>query len=478
MNQIWRLRVGMALGIFLMLIVVTAGLASLARAVGTTKSRTNSSDSVTLSVSNGPTFTYSGTTPQFKATVVLAQKLPANYLLDLIVDINGKSDDIGGTPTSQSSDGLTYYYVMSSLWSSFTAVGTYSAVAVFTNPATGITTYSNTASFTINKGTPSLQCMMTNWNQVITPGYALTIQMTPESGNPSAPVDWQNATYTIKFVGPITVTRSNLAPGSNDVVTAPAPEQTGSYTEVDCIFNGSTLFTSATTNAAGQPVLVSEEKSMGGVQLYTNPTTLASNRPADMYVVFHAASGGPTPTGRFNIDFGSNYSSSLTIGANGTLLVHFNLLPNLSGVSQVTISYHGDPYYNQAVFKFPLTNPPIPGTGGGSGGGSGGQPTSTPAPTATSSPTETANGSSFSVTPTAGSSGTPLVSSVPISQTNSLLWILLAALAILGVSGSGFAFVVARRARASAAATRRLPNTVPATPTATADSSPSSNPED
>lgn len=441
-----------------------------ALAAGMMSGTANIADTVTLSMHNGTTFSYGGSTPQFAATVVLGAKLPGNYVMELSVLINGAQDNIGGIPQSQSSDGLTYYYLLDSSWSSF-KTGTYSAVAVFTNPATGVTTDSNTVTLTINKGTPSLQCMMMNWNQVISPGYALTFQMLPQS-NPSTPVDWQNATYTVKFVGPTTVTRSNLVPNNNDYVTAQAPAQTGRYSEVDCIFNGTTLFTPATTNAVGQPVLVSQEKSLGGVQLYTNPTTLVSNRPADMYVVFHAGSGGPTPTGYFNIDFGTNYSNSLTIGADGTLLVHVDQLPNLNGVSQVTIAYHGDPYYNQAVINFPLTNPPIPGNGGGGGGGSGGSggtPTHTPATTPTSSPTGIANGGSTVPTPTAAPEK-PLLASTSGTNTGTLWWLVLLILVILGGAGGG-AVVAVRRGKASTRAAVWAPDraSAPGAPAATTE---------
>lgn len=460
----WSMLRCVALGTLLLL--VTGMLITAPPAVASAKPRGVANNTVTVSVSpwDSTPFTYaSGNAPTFKVIVTFATKPPAVSPFDVSTQVNGTGSSYQSccNPTA-SPDGLTYTYKVPMSWS-VVPVGNDSVIATYRPTSV----YSPPYAFTVNKGTPSMQCFINNYSGILTPGYTLYFQMTPESGSPDAPVDWQNATYTVKFVGATTVTRSNLAPNSNDVVTVQAPDQTGRYSEVDCIFNGTNLFTSATTNAAGQPVLVSQEKSLGGVQLYTNPTTLASNRPADMYVVFHAGSGGPTPTGYFNIDFGNNYSNGLTIGSNGTLLVHIDQLPNLNGVSQVTISYHGDPYYNQAVVNFPLTNPPIPGNGGGGSGGGGGgssgggaRPTSTPAATATSSPTGIASGSTVP-TPTTTAPVKPLLASASATNSGVLWWIVLLVLIILGGSGGG-AVIAVRRGKASARATGRAPDGSPA----------------
>jgi hypothetical protein len=284
--------------------------------------------------------------------------------------------------------------------------------------------------------------------------------------NPNAPVDWQNATYTIKFIGTTTVTTPSVAPDATDAVTITAPSQIGRYNRVDCVFSGTALFTSTTGSALAQPVLVSEKHNLGAVQIYTNPTTLAAQQKWDMYVQFHAAPGLPVPNGYLSIRLGNIFTPTIPLSSNGDLLVHLDPIRSLNGVSQISIDYLGDPYYNMANVNFPLTNPPIPanvlggglGSGGGSGSGSSGgtaHATATAPGTPGATPTTTPGGDA---TPTASGPSAVLSSTTPTSGGNGALWLFVALIAVLVLGGgAGDALYLVRRAKSPIALGSQAP---------------------
>jgi hypothetical protein len=416
-------------------------------AAGMISSTANNSETVTVSSWDTTPFTYaSQTPPTFKVIVTFATRPAAVSAQDVSTQANGTGNlYVSCCNPTASSDGLTYTFKVPMSWTVLPPGNDY-VIAKYTDPSTHTSVQSSPYSFTVNKGATSFQCTISNYSAIFNSGYTLDIQMTPQSGDPDVPVDWQHTTYTVKFVGPTTVTQTGLVPNSNDVVTVPAPTQYAYYSEVDCTFNGTNLFAPATTNAVGQPVLVSQEQQLGGIQLFTNPTTLASNRSADLYVVLHAASGGPTPTGAVGFTISRYYSANQTIGSDGMLLVH-TTLPNLNGASEITISYTGDPYYNVEVVNFPLTNPPIPGGSGGNGG-SGGHPTSTPSKTPTSSPTGITSGGNLVPTPATAAPKKPLLASASAANAGLLWWIVLLCLLLVGGVASGV-LVAVRRGRAS-----------------------------
>jgi hypothetical protein len=272
--------------------------------------------------------------------------------------------------------------------------------------------------------------------------------MQPVTISGSGNIDWQNATYTIRFTGPAPLTDANVAPDSNDWVTVPAPSQVGQY-QMTCTFNGTTSFAASTS--ATTPVTISSKHALGSAQLYANPTTYNPYQACDMYIVFTAAPGGSTPTGYINVTIGRETTTTFALGSDGTLLVHLSQLqaPGDAG-SQIILNYHGDPYYNSANPAFPLTNPPIPGsgsTGGGSGGaggsGAAGQATATASPKPTA--TATATSSAATATPTDASSVNAVSSGTDDSGPNPLVW--LAALVVLVGLGGGTAGLVVYRGR-------------------------------
>ncbi|MFI5274264.1 MAG: hypothetical protein ACHQ4H_14620 [Ktedonobacterales bacterium] len=190
-------------------------------------------------------------------------------------------------------------------------------------------------------------------------------------------MDWQDGTYNVSLDGPTHVTSSNLAPDSNDEVTMAGPTQNGKYLLI-CTFNGTALFISNSYTDT-LAYTFSAQHSLGSTQLFANPTTLVAKQSLNFYIVFHAAPGLPTPTGQFQIMIGQYYTQAYWIRSAGDFLLHLNALPSLIGVSEISIRYWGDIYYDEATLNFPLTNPPIPGGGGSGGSGSG----NNPQPTAT-----------------------------------------------------------------------------------------------
>jgi hypothetical protein len=201
------------------------------------------------------------------------------------------------------------------------------------------------------------------------------------------PVDWQDATYTIIWLGHTTVTETDLRANSHDDVTVQAPAQIGAY-QLTCQFNGTALFAPASYN---MPITVSEKLPIS-VRLFTNPTTLTIGHPITMDVTISGVSGVPAPSGSFYIFIGSSMTYPITIGPNGKTLVEFGPQYGINGPQTITVFYPGNPYYDRADATFPLTNPPIPGDSGGSGSGgasgaTGAPGTGTATPRTTASPT-------------------------------------------------------------------------------------------
>ncbi|HEV2236087.1 MAG TPA: hypothetical protein VGR57_05430, partial [Ktedonobacterales bacterium] len=224
----------------------------------------------------------------------------------------------------------------------------------------------------------------------------------------------------------------------------------GWYNSISCAFNGTASYAPATGGDIGQPLLVSLNHSLGGAQLYSDPATIAPGQ-AVMYVVLHAAMGGPTPSGSIAIRLGGAITSSAQVGPAGDILLHLYNIPSLNGVSQIQLFYFGDAYYGTGSYTFPLTNPLIPGSGGGSGGA---QPTATatPLPTATATATPTATSVPQSTaTPVSDNPRTVGGVSTPWYQSGGLWWAIAAI--VLGGGGGG-AFWWLRRGKAAGAATQ------------------------
>ncbi len=446
----------MALAIMLGALVVVAPAQARALAAG--------GDTLSIAMANGSNFVYgSSTTPIFTITLVLAAPPTQNNNETASVSIdNGPL--IGSQKVSESSDQLTVVFQATTDGVSIVP-GHHTASAQYDDPETGQTVYSGSVSFQMAKGNASLNCLITNLTVPVTPGQSLTFGMSFQGSS----VDWRHGTYTITFHGPTTVQVSNVAPDSNDNVTVHAPSAIGEYGQPDCAFNGTSLYNGATSTAAGQPVLVSEEHALGAVQFFSNPTTLTAGQYANVYVVFHAAPGLPAPTGYFNIEFPNSYpyylTRAITIGPGGATYVQIGPLPNLAGVTQAQISYSGDPYYNTAVVNFPLTNPPIPG-GSGGGGGSG-QATATPKPGTT--PTTHAGAAttgSDAATPTVTTEApNTLRATVTSGGSGAMVWLFGGAGAVILLGGAGGGFLVwSRRRQSQLAATSGAASVMAAPP--------------
>lgn len=417
---------------------------------------------LSLAMANGPTFTYDGSngpaTPiKFTATLVLTQKFSTSNTGQLLVKVSNGTILTNTSPPGSSSDQLTYTFSVDSTAivnnsGSIANPGDYTAYATLTtsDPTETFTTVtSNTVSFTITKAQMSLSCGVTT---PVTPGQAVTVTFSMYGGT-STPVDWTQGTGSVSFVGPGTSTQtyttSNLQPDSSGKVTVNAPTPLGRYA-VQCSFTGDSNYRSSSMTVSNVTLFVSELKPIGGIQLYTNPTTLVANTPIQMYVVIKPGSGLPAPTGQFTIyihGYTLYYTQGITVGPNGDTLVSLGKIPNLSTATSIEIGYSGDEYYKGQSATFPLTNPAIPSGASGSSGGtvaaSGGSPgspkvtptvtrTATPGPIATYTPTSRP-ATEGSVTPQAHTSGNTIT-----------VWIL-AILGLLFVGAGALVYVLRRR---------------------------------
>jgi hypothetical protein len=436
-------------------LLITAHVA-LAPAPAHASAQTPHTGDTLVLTANNYTFVYGGVPsgPIYTATLTLAT--PASPALNVGFSVqldNGEIFNQAMGPVTNDPSGKVYTGKVDGrvdLHGNVMPVGTHAATA-YGSTAYGYTPASSWQSdpitITVQGATPQLQCNISNYGQPVSPGQPLSMSVVFMGGNPTTPVDWQNATYTFTFVGPTTYTVANLPPASNSggpSFTLPAPSTPGLYSQIHCTFNGTSSFAPATGDDVGQPLLVSLKHALGAVGLFSSPTTVATGQAMDMEVVFHAAAGGPIPSGYFNIDLiggGAYYfTKTITIAPGGDTLVHLDPLPNLNGVTNVRIGYGGDAYYDTAGVLFPLTNPPIPGTGGGSGGGAAPTPTTAPSPTATGTATAVATTVPIP-TPTVQATGPRGVysASTPWYQPGGALWwvILAGLLIVLGGAGGG-----------------------------------------
>ncbi len=421
------------------------------------------SDTLTLSMANGAIFTYgSAVTPTFTAVLVLATPFTDNRSWTVQVRLENGQMFQNVDPPNSSSDQLTYTFSIQTPYTSASSdsaipPGDHTASATFDNYDTGVTTASNTINFTVTKASMNLACAIVGVLYYIwKPGQTEQIVLS-ESSNNQIPLDWTQGTATVTFVGPTTVIESDLQPNSGGIMTITMPSQLGWYA-LSCSFTGAAYYAAAVVTGINKEYLISEMSPLGGLQLYTNPTTMRANQATQMYIVFKAAPGLPIPTGTFNISIGvplSYYTDSITIGANGTVAITLAPLAILGSGAIVSIHYFGDLYYNNQAVNFSGTNPPIPGNGGGSGNGGGAgatgsapaKPSGTPGATPGATPIGSATASA-----TARGAATPAPSPVGLTSSSApSTWtggaLLLLALVILLVAGSGVGtfFLLSRR---------------------------------
>lgn len=309
---------------------------------------------------------------------------------------------------------------------------------------------------TVVKQTPQeIVCTIVNWANTYAPHASLTLSLDVGSGT-STPVDWQDATYTIFFIGKQTFTDANLKANSSEQVIVSTPPVPDKY-QIRCRFNGTALFNPVETAPDSLWAIVSANHPIGGIQLSTNPTTLRAGQTATYHVVIVGTARLPAPTGQIALFIGTSYTSRITLGSGGTVTFQATAPSPLGGTS-IKVAYYGDPVYTWSSATFPLTNPPISSAGGSSPTPTppgAAKPTSTPPVSATPTSMATASGTTdASATPTgtvaasstsSGNHGTGASS----SQGNMALWIVLAALFVL--AGGGAMSIVLPRKRSARA---------------------------
>lgn len=457
-HHLQRLACAAALVLSLML-ACSAVVAPPARA----SARRAQSDSASLTLTNGTTFTYDSTpAPNFQVVVTLATPESANRIFQIKVQLENGQQFIG-EPPSTSADLLTYTWGVSASSDStgqLLAAGSHTATAFFTNPDTGVTTQSGSVSFTVARKNFSMGCQFPGSTLfMLKPGVQaqLTLSLEYVSG---PPVNWTEGTASVTFTGPSTITEQSLHPDSSGVITVTTPAVVGRY-NFDCRFSGSADYAASEIAWTTYPLLISEMSQLGGMQLYSNPTTFVGTKTMQLYIVFRAAPGLPTPTGGYSIFFGTTspfFVRDLTIGPNGDSLVTLQPNPNFTGAPEIDIRYYGDAYYDDQTYKFPPTNPAIPSGSGGSGGkvssgggGSPAKPKATATTTASATSTVTATATTTPAATATPASGHAILSATTSPLGGSVGLALLAALIGLLVVGGGIGGVVFWRSRRRAA---------------------------
>ena len=274
------------------------------------------------------------------------------------------------------------------------AIGQHTIYAEYYEPGLGgVRVDGPSTTLTVVKDTPTNFVCNATVATTNLPNTPLTISFSL-SRNSNLQVDWQNATFTVAFVGKQTFTHANLKPNSSEEVTVSMPSVPDKYT-VQCIFNGTSLFNSVTSGLL-VPVLVSEKNQIGEIQLYTNPTTIQAGAPVTWEVVVVGEAGLPAPTGQVNLTIGASYTGLITLEPDGSVTFSANAPSPLA--QTITVFYDGDGVYAEGKATFSLTNPPIP-----TNGGNGSQPMPTPTNGAgvagTPSVVASANGAGVAGTP-------------------------------------------------------------------------------
>jgi hypothetical protein len=388
------------------------------------------------------TMTYSGTAPSFQAqlTVPAGENPLSNpALFNFIIDSQDYAPDTSGT------SGSTYTFTLNSrtVTTALIPAGQHAVVASYFSVPLKQTLQSAPITLTVQKLTPSVYCQLNLLNPFAV-NAPVTFTMSSSQSSGSA-VDWQDATYTLTFVGTQTFTDTNLTADSSGQGTALTPPVPGNY-KYQCTFNGTQNFNSAQSGFGSTLVVTAGHQT--GIKLYSNPTTITGGQTATLYVVISGAPGLPTPTGQIGLALGTVYNTrAIDLGSNGSVTVQISFPVNPPNTMRV--NYFGDTVYAASYANFSLTNPPIPG------GSNPPAPTSPPAPgsTAPSALTPTPSGGS---TPAASSttianggtiSGSHPTDSPP-NQGALVFWIGLLGLLLL-VVGSGVFIVLRKRARAA-----------------------------
>ncbi|HEY7418698.1 MAG TPA: hypothetical protein VH593_26200, partial [Ktedonobacteraceae bacterium] len=298
------------------------------------------------------TMTYGGPAPNFQAQLTVPageNPLQSPNQFFLLVDAQSVAAD------SSTSSGSTYTFTVkgSTVAAQVTLpVGSHTAVAKYFSSVLNQTLASAPVSFTVQKYTPTLTCYL-NAVSFFAANAPVNFSMGTQGG---PPVDWQNATYSITFVGPQTFTDSNLTADSSGGGTASVPPVPGTY-KYQCAFSGTSNFNAAQTALSNATLIVTQGHQVG-IKLYSNPTTITGGITATLEIVVSGGAGLPTPTGSVALFLGPyNYTSPFRLsGGRVTQQVQF---PSPLPSQTLRVYYYGDAVYAQSYTDFPLTNPPL-----------------------------------------------------------------------------------------------------------------------
>ncbi len=396
---------------------------------------------VDVQVTNGP-FSYGGSTfPQFQVTLTALNgtTLPSctgSTFVTISIDTDPGTNWGSNSQSPSGTNTCVYTFTGPSDWSHYppgsrmvTAQATVSGQVV----ATG------TATFTVNKAVTSISCFVNTPGVNFQTGSTLQIAQDVQGPSSTFTPDWTQSTFNVTFTGPQSVTYSNITPDTTPGtgwLSVQAPTTPGHYT-MTCAFNGYGDYAPSTSGSVG--VDISAFNQVGGIALYTNPTTYNPNQSCDVYIVIRAAPGGPTPTGRASITIGQNYSPVMNLSANGTLSLRLGPLASPSG-SQIRVDYQGDSYYRWTSSTFSFTNPAIPSNAPTSGGSTGSPQATTTATENSSGTPTTASGSGAQDT---GATPAPVAGAVGSSGNSGFPWPLVLALGLLALLLAGGGTVVA-----------------------------------
>jgi hypothetical protein len=297
---------------------------------------------------SAPTMYYGETSPSFDAKLTVPDGYPPiNNPGDFYIMVDSQSYAGGG---SISGTTPTYLLYLPGVYGTPLSVGQHSVVAVYT-PPNQTSIESMPIKLTVLKNTPDLACFISNPSYTYPPNTTLTITMSFSDTN--TPVDWQNGTDTISFVGAQTFTSAHLKPNSSNQVTVRTPPVTGDY-QLRCIFDGTNSFNSAEWNLDA----VVSKNNQPGMKLYANPTTLKAGQSFTWHIVVIGVPGLPVPTGDISISIGDSYTRQIALGSGGSVTVQGTAPSYLDG-NAIKVLYFGDSVYTWHIASFPLTNPPL-----------------------------------------------------------------------------------------------------------------------
>lgn len=389
------------------------------------------------------TMTYGGSAPTIQAhlTVPEGEHPLANPAL-----FNFKVGSRNFAPDSSSS-GSEYTFTLkgTSVQYALIPAGEQAVVAQYFSVPLNESLESAPITLTVQKYTPVVYCQLNLLNPF---GVKAPVDFTMSTSAGPA-VDWQNATYTITFIGSQTFTDTGLTADSDGEGTALAPPVPGNY-KYKCTFNGTANFNAAESGLGS--TLVVNANHQPTIKLYSNPTTIKAGQSTTLEIVVSGTPGFPAPTGQVGLSMGNSFTRAINLGPDGRVNVQ-TTFPSPLPANTLQVNYFGDTVYAQSFAKFPLTNPPI------STGGTGGNPPSSD-PTSTATATKTPPGGS-----TPAPSGTTIANSgttsndgttsgshptdAAFNQGNMVFWLGLMVLLLLVAGGSGVFIVLRKRARAA-----------------------------